>query len=325
MLDIQKRVLVTGVNGFIGSSLACMLKDQNRVLVRGVGRTLNASVSCEYHVGNMDDDANWYSVLADVSCVVHCAARVHVMRDSSTDSLAEYRAVNVNGTLNLARQAARAGVCRFVFISSIKVNGESNSSDTGFTEVTACTPEDAYGISKWEAEQALQQLAVSTGMELVIIRPPLVYGPGVKGNLLSLLRLARTGLPLPVGAIRNQRSMIYLGNLVDLIIHCIESPAAANQIFMVSDGHDLSTPELLKLMRDEMGLAHRLLPIPVPLLRLAGGLAGKQAMVARLCDSLQVDGGKARQLLGWSPPFSVEAGWRETIAAFLNANTLGRP
>lgn len=241
------------------------------------------------------------------------------MDETVADPLAAFRAVNVHGTLNLAAQAAQAGVRRFVFISSIKVNGEQTLIGSPFTEQSIPSPEDPYGVSKCEAELGLMDLAATSSMEIVIIRPPLIYGPGVKGNLLSLLKLAKSGLPLPLGAVRNLRSMIYLGNLVDLILKCIDSPAAANQVFLASDAHDISTSELLRLIRNEMGLPHRLVPVPPAILYMLGQLSGKRAVVDRLCGSLQVDCSKARQLLGWQPPYSVEHGVSEMVKDFMKS------
>ena len=237
------------------------------------------------------------------------------MKDEEADPLAEYRRVNVEGTLNLARQAADAGVRRFIFISSVKVNGEQTPPGKPFGAEDRPVPEDAYGISKWEAEQGLQQLAAETGMELVVIRPPLVYGPGVKGNFAAMIRLVEKGIPLPLGAIHNQRTLVALDNLVDLIIRCIDHPAAANQVFLAGDGEDLSTTELLRRLGKAMGRPVRLLPVPESLLVLGATLLGKQAVARRLLGSLQVDISKARDLLGWEPPLSVDEGLRRCFSS----------
>jgi nucleoside-diphosphate-sugar epimerase len=232
------------------------------------------------------------------------------MDDGAIDPLTEFRSVNVAGTLNFARQAARAGVQRFLFISSIKVNGEQTPLGGCFTADDAPAPEDSYGISKWEAEQGLQQGARETGMEVVIIRPPLVYGAGVKGNFASMIKLVAKGLPLPLGAIHNRRSLVALDNLVDLIVTCIDHPAATNQVFLAGDGEDLSTSELLRRVGATMGRPARLLPVPAGLLQLGAKVLGKQAMAQRLLGSLRVDIAKTREILGWEPPLSVDEGLR---------------
>jgi nucleoside-diphosphate-sugar epimerase len=235
------------------------------------------------------------------------------MNDDTVDPLAEYRKVNVDGTLNVARHALEVGVKRFLFVSSIKVNGEHTPPGRPFTEEAAPAPEDPYGISKYEAERELQALCAETGMELVIIRPPLVYGPGVKGNFASMIRLMEKGLPLPLGAVRNKRSLVALDNLVDLIVTCVDSPAAANQVFLAADGQDISTTELLRNVANAMGKPARLLPVPSGLLMLGASLFGKKAVAKRLLGSLQVDISKARELLGWQPPVSVEEGLARAV------------
>jgi nucleoside-diphosphate-sugar epimerase len=260
-------------------------------------------------------DANWSAALDGIDVVVHLAARVHVMRETVSDPLSVFRETNVAGTLNLASQAAAAGVHRFVFISSIKVNGEHPKGDKPFTETDTPNPQDAYGISKLEAEQGLLKIAQETGMEVVIIRPPLVYGAGVKANFLSMMRAIRKGIPLPLGAIHNKRSFVYTGNLVSLILKCIDHPAAANQVFLVSDGHDLSTTELLKECAVALDVKSRLLPVPQKLIEIGAAMLGKANVAQRLCGNLQVDITKARTLLGWEPPFSVADGLKKTAAA----------
>jgi len=246
--------------------------------------------------------------MQNVGVIVHIAARVHVMADTVADPLDEYRAVNVAGTLNLARQAAASGVKRFVFVSSIKVNGEATSESKAFRYDDTPTPEDPYSISKAEAESGLKQISAQTGMEVVIIRPPLVYGPGVKANFAAMMKLARINLPLPLGAIHNKRSLVALDNLVDLIVTCIEHPNAANQTFLVSDDQDVSTTELLQMMTRATGKTPRLIPVSVRWLKLVGKLTGKQAVVDRLCGNLQVDISHTKDTLGWAPPVTVEEG-----------------
>ena len=298
------KILLTGANGFIGSRLLDQLLEKN---VCTIGRTAVERSPCHFTI-DMDKKPEYADCLQGVKCIVHSAARAHIMKDEISDPLVEYRRVNVDGTLNLARQAAAAGVKRFVFISSIKVNGEQTALGQPFTADDSPAPDDAYGLSKWEAEHGLQLLAEETGMEVVIIRPPLVYGSGVKGNFASLIKLVAKGLPLPLGAIYNLRSLVALDNLVDLIITCIDHPAAANQVFLAGDGHDLSTTELLRGIAEAMGKPSRLMPVPTSLLMIGATLLGKRAVALRLLGSLQVDISKARDLLGWEPPISVEEG-----------------
>lgn len=232
------------------------------------------------------------------------------MKDELADPLSEYRRVNVEGTLNLARQAAAAGIRRFIYISSIKVNGESTPLGKPFVSSTAPAPEDPYGLSKLEAERGLIELVARTGMEVVVIRPPLIYGPGVKGNFASMIKLVEKGLPLPLGAIHNKRSLVGIDNLVDLIIRCIDHPAAANQVFLAGDGEDISTTELLRGVGRAMGKPARLIPVPAGLLQFGATLLGRKAMAQRLLGSLQVDISKTRDLLDWKPPYTVEEGLR---------------
>lgn len=301
-------ILLTGATGFLGSQLAnCLAATEMKVTaaVRHNTKLLAANVVV---IDGLHGTTDWSAAVAAQQVVIHCAARAHIMKDEVTDPLAEYRKVNVEGTLNLARQAAAAGVKRFVFISSIKVNGEQTPLGKPFVANNAGAPEDAYGISKWEAEQSLQQLAAETGMEVVIIRPPLVYGPSVKGNFANMIKLVEKGLPLPLGAIHNQRSLVALDNLVDLIIICIDHPAAANQVFLAGDGEDVSTTELLRGVAKAMGKPSRLIPVPAGLLQLGATMLGKKAVAQRLLGSLQVDITKAQQLLGWTPPLTVEQG-----------------
>ena len=307
-------ILVTGAGGFVGISL-CDRFAQMGISVRAVMRKGFFSHRCwdRVIVEDINGFTDWHSALTDIDTVVHCAARVHVMHDTASDPLSAFRSVNVQGSLNLARQAAVAGVKRFVFISSVKVNGESTAPGAPFAEVDAINPQDAYGQSKHEAEQGLRQIAAETGMELVIVRPPLVYGPGVKANFAALMRAVQKGWPLPLGAIHNQRSLIALDNLVDFIITCITHPKAANQNFLISDGQDLSTTELVRGMAQAAGVPARLLPVPVWALAWAGRLAGKGDAIQRLCANLQIDSSKARDLLGWEPKVSVQEGLRRAM------------
>jgi nucleoside-diphosphate-sugar epimerase len=263
-------------------------------------------------LGAIDGFTDWSAALCEVNVVIHLAARVHMMNDTSVDPLAEFRKVNVAGTLNLAQQAAKAGAKRFIFISSVKVNGEHTELGKPFTEVAAANPQDAYAISKFEAEQGLLQIAQQTGMEVVIIRPPLVYGAGVKANFASMMRVVKRGIPLPLGAIYNKRSFVYVENLVSLILCCIDHSAAANQTFLVSDGQDISTTELLRGCADALGVKARLLPIPQRLIEILAVIIGKREVAQRLCGNLQVDISKARTLLDWTPPISLADGLKAT-------------
>jgi len=308
-MKAQANILLTGATGFVGQAVLGQLLVHESHKVAAALRSANGFDRCEVHtVGDFTGDTSWSAALTGQQVVIHAAARTHIVTDEVADPLAEYRRVNLDGTLNLARQAAAAGVKRFIFISSIKVNGEQTTLRQPFTAEDSPSPEDAYGISKWEAEQGLQQLASETGLEVVIIRPPLVYGPGVKGNFASMIKLVEKGLPLPLGAIHNQRSLVAVDNLVDLIITCIDHPAAANQVFLAGDGQDLSTTELLRGVARAMGKPLRLIPVPASLLMLGATLIGKKAMAQRLLGSLQVDISKARHLLGWEPPITVEEG-----------------
>jgi nucleoside-diphosphate-sugar epimerase len=263
--------------------------------------------------GELNPSTDWSIAIKGVTVVVHSAARVHVMHDTEADPLTAFRAVNLDGTLNLARQAAAAGVKRFVFISSVKVNGEGTPPGRAFTEANAPNPQDAYGQSKHEAEIGLRHLSAATGMEVVIIRPPLVYGPGVKANFAALMRAVQRGWLLPLSAVHNQRSLVALDNLVDFIVTCITHPQAANQTFLVSDGQDLSTTELVRGMAQAAGVPARLLPVPVWALQAGASLLGKGDAVQRLCGNLQIDISKAQNLLGWVPPVSVEEGLRRAM------------
>nr|MDP2190435.1 SDR family oxidoreductase [Rhodoferax sp.] len=309
------RVLVTGASGFVGRPLCAALFKRGHEVV-AVMRSVDAALHgfSPAVVGAIDQGTNWAAALDKVTVVIHLAARVHVMHDTAVDPLAAFRAVNVQGTLNLARQAAAAGVKRFVFVSSVKVNGEYTQLGRAFTEADAPDPQDAYGLSKHEAEQGLREIAAETGMEVVIIRPPLVYGPGVKANFATLMRAVQRGWPLPLGAVHNQRSLVALDNLVDFIVTCLSHPQAANQTFLVSDGHDLSTAELVRGLARAAGVPARLLPVPVWALQAGAALLGKGDAVQRLCGNLQVDISKARSLLGWTPPISVEEGLRQAVA-----------
>lgn len=303
--------LVTGAKGFVGKELC------NRLILQGVrvrGTVRSSSAQCHldfYRACEITAITDWTDLLREVDTVIHLAARVHVMFDKSADPLSEFRRTNVEATINLAKQAADMGIKRFIFISSVKVNGESTEPGGVYSADDDPGPEDAYGVSKFEAEQALLNLAAESAMEVVIIRPPLVYGPGVKANFANMIRWLASGVPLPLGAItNNRRSLVALDNLVDLIITCIDHPAAANQIFLVSDGEDLSSAELLTRMAKALGKPVRLFFVPIPILKLGAILLNKRSIFQRLCGSLQVDIEKTRQLLGWNPPITIDEGLR---------------
>ena len=309
-------ILLTGATGFVGSALLRRLHGDGcdvAALVRAPVASLPVAASSLY-VGGPWGSADFCAALSGVTSVVHLAARVHVMRDKESDPLAAFRAVNVQGTLNLARQSAAAGVRRFVFVSSVKVNGEGTLAGCAFTEADTPAPQDAYGRSKYEAETGLRELGAQTGMAVVIVRPPLVYGPGVKGNFASLLQAVQRGWPLPLGAVHNRRSLVALDNLVDFLSRCIFHPQAANQTFLVSDGHDLSTPELVRGLAKAAGLPARLVPLPMWVLQAGAAVVGKGDAVQRLCGNLQVDISRARSRLAWNPPLSVHEGLQCVIA-----------
>lgn len=305
-------ILITGATGFVGSALMARLQAEG-LQPLGTCRGTSLDERC-VSAPPLEAGGDWSALLTGVETVVHTAARVHVMRDTSSNPLDALRAVNVTGSLNLARQAASAGVRRFVFISSVKVNGEETRRGGRFAAENDPAPEDAYGISKAEAEAGLKAISAETGMEFVIIRPPLVYGPGVKGNFAAMMRAVARGLPLPFGAVTdNRRSLVGLDNLVDLIVTCINHPAAANQIFMVSDREDLSTADLLRRLGVAMGKPARLLNIPPALLNAAAAMIGKRAVAQRLLGNLQVDVSHTCRTLGWMPPISADEGLRRAV------------
>ncbi|MEI8644233.1 SDR family oxidoreductase [Pseudoalteromonas sp. Hal040] len=303
-------LLITGYSGFVGSYLTKKLEGHYNLNL--VGRK-DSSIGRVFKQ-NIDADSQYADALQGVSCVIHIAARVHVMNEKAAEPLEEFRAVNTLGTINLAKQAAKAGVNRFIFISTIKVNGESTTNSAAFTYEDEPLPEDPYGISKAEAEQQLLELGHQTGMEIVIIRPPLVYGEGVKANFASLMKLVGKGIPLPFKLInKNKRSLVSVYNLVDLIQVCIGHPSAANQVFLVSDDNDLSTADMIAFMAKAQNKNNFTLPIPVWCFRIAGQITGKQAMVDRLVGSLQLDITHTKSTLNWAPPYTVEHGFKLAI------------
>ena len=309
------KILVTGASGFVGRSLCAALEQNGHVLVPVV-RTISSRLSTNrdyVEIGDINSSTNWMPVLGNVDAVIHLAARVHVMKETAVDPLAAFREVNVYGTERLAYQAGAAGVKRLVYVSSIKVNGEVTS-DRPFRADDEVKPADAYGVSKLEAEQRLVQIAEQTGLEFVIVRPPLVYGPGVGGNIFRLLKLIDSGVPLPFGRVCNRRSFVNIDNLSDFLNVCITHPNADGKTFLVSDGHDMSTGELIANLAREMRKSIWLLPVPVFLLKFIGTLVGKRAEMDRLCGSLQLDIGKSCRILDWEPPFTVADGLHKTVA-----------
>jgi len=316
----MKRVLVTGANGFIGTNLCKRLLGEN-FHVRGAvrpGKAILLPKGVEAtHVESIEGDTAWGNALEGVHTVVHLAALVHVMKDSASDSFAEYRKVNVQGSEHLALAAAQYGAKRFIFMSSVKVNGEGRS--TPYNEEDLQKPQDDYSMSKWEAEKVLNEISYETGMELVVLRPPLVYGPGVKANFLRLLEVVKLGIPIPLARVNNRRSLIFLGNLLDAIVACITHPEAAGQIFLVSDGRDLSTPEVIWMIAEAMGRKARLFSFPPNMLKTMGKIIGRSAEIDRLTGSLCVDSSKIRSMLGWKPPYTLEEGIRETAEWYLKS------
>ena len=329
------KFLVTGAAGFVGNALCAELLKQGQS-TRAAVRAACAPIKCNevISVGCMDGETNWADALRDVGVVIHLAARVHVMKDTCADPLAEFLKVNLHGTANLAKQAARAGVKRLVYVSSIKVNGErtlaskSSPDDVrgerdAFTEADKPNPQDPYAVSKWQAEQALQRITQETGIEVVIVRPPLVYGPRVKGNFIRLLAAIDKGIPLPLAGARNTRSLIYVGNLVYALITCATHPAAAGQTYLVSDGDGDSTAELVKQIAHALGRPDWSFYLPPALLRAAAVLLGRTDQVDRLFDSLCIDDNKIRRELSWLPPYTQEQGLRETANWFLGEQPTG--
>ncbi len=304
----QRHILVTGAAGFIGTALGARLRAE-QACVTGLSRLPAPHCTA---VGTMDTTGDWSDWLRGVDTVVHLAGRAHVMRETASDPLQAYRRVNVDLTLHLARQAVAHGVRRFVFLSSIKVNGEATRPGRPFRAGDAPAPVGPYAVSRREAEDALLALAARTSLEVVAIRSPLVYGPGVRANFRALMNALARGVPLPLGAIDNRRTLVGLDNLVDLIVAAIRQPQAANRILFAGDGEDLSTRALVRRLAGAMQVRARLVPVPVPLLRLAGRLGGRDEAVRRLCDSLQVDLSDTCRVLGWTPPVSVDEGLRRT-------------
>lgn len=319
----SKTFLVTGGSGFLGRALIKRLVQLPGSYVVAPLRTLSAPLSAGVRslpLARLDGTTDWTTALTGVEIVVHAAARVHVMNEVALNPLAAFREVNVEATLNLARQAAAYGVKRFIFISSIKVNGEGTEAGAVYRADDMPAPIDPYAISKLEAEQGLMSLAESTGMEVVVVRPVLVYGPGVKANFLSMMRWLYRGVPLPFGAVNNRRSLVAIENLVDLIVTCSDHPAAANQVFLASDGEDVSTTQLLRKLANALGKPARLLPIPTRLMSVVAAMIGQRALADRILGSLQVDISKNRKLLGWEPPVTLDKALGLTAQHFLDSH-----
>lgn len=319
----MKRVLVTGANGFVGHHLSSVLLSLGWE-VRGAVRTEGASEALDGAVqpcvvGNIDGGSDWKSALNGVDVVVHLAARVHVLNDTAADPLAAYREVNVDGTQRLLEASIAAGVRRFVFMSSVKAVGESTPPGDAFSEAHECRPEDEYGVTKREAEQLVLEAHDKGLIETIVLRPPMVYGPGVRANFLRLMRAVQAGIPLPLGSVRNARSMVFVNNLADAVRVCMEHPKAPGEVFFVADDEVLSTAQLVSGLAGAMGKRPRLVPVPIGLMRTAGALLGKSAEIDRLTGSLVVSTDKIRTHLGWAPPWSVSEGIQETVDAFRHA------
>jgi nucleoside-diphosphate-sugar epimerase len=315
-------ILVTGANGFVGRAVCAralpkglQIKGATRQacpLPEGVGNVV---------VGELGNTTDWRQALQGVDVVIHLAARVHVMRDDAHDPIEAFRQVNMQGTRHLAKAAAAAGVRRMVYVSSIKVNGEETLGEQRFSERDAPLPQDPYGVSKMEAEQALWEVSRETGLQVVILRPPLVYGEGVKGNFERMMRAVLRGWPLPLGAVHNKRDLVYVGNLADALLACAEHPQAAGNTYLVSDGESVTTTELLRALAESMGIASRVFRVPLPILKFLAGMAGRSAEAARLLGSLQIDSGKIRRELNWTPPYTLQQGLQATAAWYRNTHS----
>ncbi|BDS22407.1 UDP-glucose 4-epimerase [Enterobacter roggenkampii] len=299
-----KSVLVTGANGFIGRAIAKSIETAGMTVRRAVRRNYHEPTA--WHSPDLDEFADWSEGLSGIDCVIHCSARVHQMQEQTSDALAEFRKVNTSGTLTLAKQAAAAGVSRFIFLSSCKVNGEETVKGSPFREAVPRPPQDPYGLSKYEAETGLLDISASTGMEVVIIRLPLVYGPDVKANFALLIKIISLGIPLPFASIDNRRSLLALDNLCHFILHVINHPAAAGEVFLIADEPAVSTSTLIKMIARAKGKPALLFPFPIPLLKVLATITGKRKAVARLVGSLELDTGKTQVLLGWHPPFKTD-------------------
>ncbi len=324
----MNKILVTGANGFIGQSLCKKLIEKDK-FVRGIVRNVSVNknnYNIEYaSVGDINSETNWMHLLSNIDCIVHCAGIAHAMKKKNLFTEKDYISTNVYGTKQLAIQAAAAGVRRIIFLSSIKVNGEhtnevilgnSNNNKNIFTYTDKAEPKSLYGLAKWKAEKELWEVAAKTNLEVNVLRLPIVYGKGVKGNLNHLLMLVRSGVPLPFGMIKNQRSMIGLDNLIDLILLCIDHQAAAGKTFLVSDGEDISTPDLIKYISFSMGRRARLFPLPISLLKIIAKILNRREEIDKLVGSLKVDSLFTRKTLNWSPPVNVLEGIKRMVSTY---------
>jgi len=318
----MKRIFITGANGFVGNALAHQLGSQGYRVTRFIHRPKSQSANEPGEnvvIGDLEELIDWGQILESLDIVIHLAARVHIMKDTLIAPFSEFQKINTDATLNLARSAAQSGIKRFIYLSSIKVNGEQTTPGKPFSEVDPPAPEDAYAISKLEAEHGLHEIAQKHNLEVVIIRPPLIYGPGVKANFLSMMEWLNMGIPLPLGAIDNKRSLLGLDNLLNFIVTCIEHPAAANEVFMIADGEDLSTTELLRRVGNALGKSVRLFSIPQKFSEIGLQIMGKRSLRQRLFGTLQINITKANELLGWNPPYSIEEGLRKVAQDFIRS------
>ena len=318
----MNKILVTGTSGFVGAALSSNLSNSGSIVIGAVrsqdnlSKILNKNLKI-YKIGDIDSKTDWSDPLNNAEYIIHCAGVTNIKKIEN-DKLNECRLVNVEGTSNLAEQAARRGIKRFIFLSSIKVNGERTFKSKNFKYNDTPMPEDAYAISKWEAEKILWEISARTGLEVVIIRAPLIYGPGVKGNFLNLLNLIAKKIPLPLLNIYNLRSFVGIDNLIDLIICCITSPGAPGNTFLVSDNEDISTPDLINKIAKIMGKTHRLIPFPIFLLNFTGIILNKSSEIERLTGSLQVDISHTIEKLGWRPPESLDKNLCKMVKWYLN-------
>ena len=315
----MQNILVTGATGFVGSALCQYLLRQGyhiTAIVRSRHHSISRAIK-QVVVSDLGLKINWVGILQGIDCVIHLAGRAHIVKEVVADPLDAFRHINTRATLHLAQQAIKVGVRRFIFLSSIKVNGEKTPLHQPFSVTDNPAPLDPYGISKYEAELGLQEMVVSTRMELVIIRPPLIYGPHVKANFLTMMKWVQKGIPLPLGAVNNQRSLLALDNLLDFILLCIVNPKAAGQTFLISDGNDLSTTELLQRVAIALRKSIRLVPIPTSALIIAGAALGKRDISRRLCESLQIDMSHTKKRTAWKPPITVDEALQKTANIYL--------